>query len=46
MILKTHVNKDILGHYVDNLNDFNNLTREYDRKKIKSEGFNKWMAYL
>ena len=45
-LLKMYVGKYILVQYVKNLKYFNNATGAYDRNKIKSEEFNKWMAYL
>ena len=45
-ILEAHIVKYILRNYVENLKDFKNTTGEEDKKKIKSEEFNKWMAYL
>ena len=38
--------KDIPGHYVENIEEFKNATGTEDNKKIKSEEFNNWMAYL
>ena len=35
-----------MGHYVYKLKDFKNATGEEDKKKIKYEEFNKFMAYL
>ena len=46
VILEAHVGKDILGNYVENLEYFKNATEAEDKEKIKSEEFNKWMAYL
>ena len=43
-ILEAQVGKDILGHYVENIDYFKNTTREEDKKKIKSEEINKCMA--
>ena len=42
----SHVGKYILKYYVDNLKKFNNETGSEDKKNIKAEEFNKWMAYL
>ena len=44
--MEAHVGKDILGHYVENLEEFKNATGEEDKKRIKSEEFNKWIACL
>ena len=44
--LEEHIGKGILGKYVENIEDFNNATGSEDKKKIKREEFNKWMAYL
>ena len=38
--------KDIMGHYVENLEEFNNATESEDKNKFKVEELNKWMAYL
>ena len=40
------VHKDVLGHYLDNLEEFKNTTGAEDKKKIKYEEFNKLMVYL
>ena len=45
-ILKSYIGKDILGHYLQNPEQFKNATGAEDKKKIKHEEFNKWMAYL
>ena len=45
-ILESNAGKDILGHYLENLKTFKNMTESEYRKKIKSEDFDKWMAYL
>ena len=44
--LETHVSKDVLGNYVENLDEFKNAIRVDNKKNIKSEEFNKWMTYL
>ena len=45
-IWEVHVGKYIREDYVDNLKEFKNVTGSEDKKKIKSEEFNKWIAYL
>ena len=35
-----------MGNYVENLDEFKNATGAEKKTKIKSEEFNKWMAYL
>ena len=45
-ILEAHVGKYIMGHYVEILEEFKNMTGAYYKKKIKSEEFNKYMAYI
>ena len=45
-ILEAHISKDILEDYAENLKEFKNVTGSEDKKKTKSEEFNKWMAYL
>ena len=45
-ILEARVGKDILGHYVENLKYFKNTRGSENKKKIKSEEFNKLMTYL
>ena len=45
-ILEAHISKDIKEDYAENLKEFKNATGSEDKKKIKSEEFNKWMAYL
>ena len=44
-ILEAHIGEYILGNYVENLDELKNATGAKDKKKIKSEYFNKWMAY-
>ena len=46
LVLEAHIVKDILGNYVENLREFKNATGAEENKKIKSEEFNKLMAYL
>ena len=46
VVLEAHVDKDILSHYVENLEEFKNGTEAEEKRKIKSEEFNKWMSYL
>ena len=45
-MLKVHVGKDIMGRYVDMRGDFKNVRGASDKKRIKYEDFNKWMACL
>ena len=45
-ILEEHVDKEKLGHYVENSKEFNNATEGVDKKTIKYEEFNKCMEYL
>ena len=45
-ILESHIGKDMLGYYLDNLEEFKNATGVENKKKIKYEEFNKWMVYL
>ena len=45
-ILEAHASKDILKHYVNNLEQFNNAIGSEDRKKVTPEEFNKSIAYL
>ena len=45
-IWEVHVGKYIREYYVDNLKEFKNVTGAEDKKKIKFEEFNKWIAYL
>ena len=45
-IMKAHVGKYILVHYVETIKDFNNTTGVEDKKRVKSEVINKWIPYL
>ena len=45
-VLEARAGKDILGNYVENLKKINNATETEEKKKIRSEYFNKWMTYL
>ena len=45
-ILGARIGKDVLENYVDNLDKFKNTIVSEKKNKIKSEEFNKWMAYL
>ena len=45
-ILEANVGKDIVGHYVENIDEFNNAAGAEDKKKIEYEEFNKCMTYL
>ena len=44
--MEEHVGKDIVGNYVENLEEFKNATGADEKRKNKSEEWNKWMAYL
>ena len=35
-ISEAHIDKDVLGDYVENIDEFNNSTRSKNKNKIKS----------
>ena len=45
-ILEVHVSKDVLGYYVENIYEIKKTIWAENKKKIKSEEFNKWVVYL
>ena len=44
--MEDNIGKDVLGHYVDNIDEFKKYIGEDNKKKIKSEEFNKLMVYV
>ena len=45
-MLETHFGEDILGYYVENLEEFKNNKRSEDKNKFRYEEFNKCMEYI
>ena len=40
-----NIDKDVLGNYVENIDEPKNTIGEENKEKSKPEQFNKWMAY-
>ena len=45
-VLEAQASKDILGHYVDNIQEFKNATAAEYKKKVKYEELKILMSYL
>ena len=45
-IIKSHIGDAVLHQFIENLPEYQNNTDTDERRKMKEQSFNKWMAYL